>query len=520
MLKIKPWPFKDEVVSLHWIGNVKMKPNQQWHIEVAFKVKDKLQIITLPIGLLPILRVGQYYQNGLQFTTQKEGTYGDARVKEFQNGKVQNAIDVCRKFNYFLYREPTLMNQKVWSFQSNKITYHIPQVELIRSLFAKNKTLSNLLLRPNGLDFLISEAAYFGENSAVIDFNNHLPAAVINSKFVHYFAWLYLNKAIKQSFASVQSNIYANAAERSGHLALEVAVPALKNNKIAFRGLIKNHEVMILELIGIDNITIPVSQIEYSHPSIKKRKYTNAPRKHRLGESNSKEGQHTLNENEEKRSREDTNQSVIEAEPIQLGFKEPAAIKAVRKCEQEINKGDIYVSNKGSGGGTKKEKVVGVDEAIYGGAIKPLEFQTLEIARELSGYGLEGFIKMINYIIESNPELSVSLNIVYLPLGRKFSNIPDGRRRVCAIAKVSSSVKTSYILEVSVPDNRTVSTLIIPTEGSYQNDESRIMELLSKLVFSSGNWSKSFMGSIQHIKVRHLTESPSKWGSRIARIIF
>ncbi|MCM3715864.1 Tn7-like element transposition protein TnsE [Alkalihalobacillus oceani] len=519
MLRIRPWPFKDEITSLHWIGNVKMKSTHQWYIDVAFKTKNKIQIIELPIGLLPTLRVGQYYQEGLPFTTQKEGTYGEAKVTNLQNGKVSNAIDICRKFNYFLFKEPTLMNQKIWSFQAEQITYHISHVELIRALFAKNKTLSNALVRPNGLDFMISKASTFGNNSVAIDFNHQLPSTVISSKFVQYFSWLYLNKEIKQSFASVQSNLYANATKTSSYLMLEVAIPPLRNINIAFRGLINQQDVLILELIGIDNMTIPVSQIEYSHPSIKRRLYTNAPKKHRLTQGNNKEDLHELNEKEQDRSKEETNQIVDEIDPIQLGFKDPIVIRAVKKFNQKVNQGDIYISNKGSGGGTKRGKVVGVDEPVYGGNIKPLEFQSLEIAKEISGYGLDGFIKMIKYLSKNNPQLSVALNIVYLPLGRKFSFLPDGRRRVCAIAKVSSFRKMSYIIEVAVPDDKSISTLVIPAKGGYQRDEGRIKELLLNLVFFGGSWSKSFMESIPHMKVRHLREVPSKWSRRMMKFI-
>ncbi|UTW70531.1 hypothetical protein KHA80_09225 [Anaerobacillus sp. HL2] len=83
-----------------------------------------------------------------------------------------------------------------------------------------------------------------------------------------------------------------------------------------------------------------------------------------------------------------------------------------------MNQGDEYISNIGRGGGIK-EKIVGVDEAIFGGKITQLNLKHWRIADTFMNYGLDKFFAMIKFLSSKYFYLKVSLNIVFLPLGRK-----------------------------------------------------------------------------------------------------
>jgi len=67
-----------------------------------------------------------------------------------------------------------------------------------------------------------------------------------------------------------------------------------------------------------------------------------------------------------------------------------------------------------------------------------------------------------------------------LPPGRKFSWLPDGRRRACAIVRVvRSGRKGAYILEIARPDQRSLSTLIVQfAEAKNREDEEKAIQEL------------------------------------------
>lgn len=515
LVKIRPWPFGEKTVYLHWIGNVKMK-NNQWYIQVAFVNNMDVRIIDLPIGILPTLKIGVPYKDGMPLNTQKEGTFTNVRVEDFSLGTMNKAIDICRRLNIFLYKRPELMNQNIWSFKSNSLYYHIPHSEVIRAFYAPNKTLANALLRPNGLDLLINQSSILNNgDTAYVDFADEIPGSILTKDFVNYFSWLYFNDSLRQSFASVQSNAYTYGLNKGAlyGIPLEVTPPPIGEITIEARAVQKNNEVLIFEILGIDGAAPPFFEIQYRHKSNKKYINTNKPRKKRLSKTE-EQSEYVLNEKDGERSREDTNQPVIDLDPMQIAFRHSTVVTRIPKQEQKVNQGDEYISNVGRGGGIKQQ-VVGVDESLFGSKIAPIEFNSLEVTNTYTYYGLDNFIAMIRYLSENNQHLIVSINFIFLPIGRKFSILPDGRRRICVIVKVINGGKKSYILEVAVPDKKTISTLIVPISGDKNKDEEKILKLLEQLVYHGGNWSLIFLKGMLHKKLKHGHIDPQIWSYRV-----
>ncbi|MEH7355404.1 Tn7-like element transposition protein TnsE [Neobacillus drentensis] len=518
ILKIKPWPFKNEVVTLHWIGNVKLE-NNQWRIQAAFVYKNDCIIISLPIAVFPLLRVGTPYHDGLPMYTQKRGTLYKTQVNNMKNGFASKAIDICRNFNYFLYKKPELMNQHIWSFESDGITYHIPQTEMIRALFAINKTLTNSLLRPKGLDLLVNKVSIGQNRKATINFSDDIPGTIMTDDFARYFGWIYLQPEIKQSFSSVQSNSYAmmaNGLNLKG-IPLEMTMPHTVEFNLTVRGLQQMDEILVFEWLASDLAVPPFKELDIQHKSIKKRLYTPDKRKKRLSKQEQSQ-EHVLNENNGERSREDANQPVIDIEPTQMAFRQSTIVNRIPKQEQKVNQGDEYSSNIGRGGGVK-QRIVGLDESVFGGEITPIEFKTLEIAEKYMDYGLDKFIETIRYLATYNLNLNVFIYFIYLPLGRKFSYLLDGRRRICAVVKIINGSKTSYILEVAIPDNRSLSTLIIASQNSLDRDEKQIKHILTQLTYNNGSWSEKFLAEFYFKRVRHLQTNNEDWALRLSKYL-
>ncbi|TDY07311.1 UNVERIFIED_CONTAM: hypothetical protein BJ099_10429 [Lysinibacillus xylanilyticus] len=494
--------------------------NNQWFIQTGFICKGNCQIIDLPIGVLPILKIGVPYQDGIPLLTQKIGTLFEVRVENFRNGRISKAIDVCRRLNYYLHKKPELMIQNIWSFESDEMIYHIPQTEIVRALFGVNKIMSNALFRPNGLELLVNRVSMSKDQLAIIDFLDDIPNSIVTDDFARYFGWIFLHPEMKKSYASVQSNLYGMMVRSSNSkgIPIEVAVPKMKGFHLAVRGIRHNNEVLILEWLGSDIVDPPFRALELHHKSIKKRIYSPGGRKTRLSNKEKNED-YLLNENNGERSREDTNQPVIETDPIQIAFRHLPIVNRVSNYEQKVNQGDEYISNVGSGGGIK-QNIVGLDESIFGGGIlNPLEFNSLEVTKTYLDYGLDKFMEMIRRLANYNPHLRVNVTLIYLPLGRKFSYLADGRRRICAVVKITSDLKKSYVIEVAVPDNHSISTLIIPSLEDIHMDEVRLSFLLKGLINKGGSWSNQFLFNIPHLKLKHMHDNIDRWTKKLLEMV-
>lgn len=79
------------------------------------------------------------------------------------------------------------------------------------------------------------------------------------------------------------------------------------------------------------------------------------------------------------KDKEKRSKQVVDTPSTQLQFENLANVHKTYESEQKVNHGNIYIFNKGQGGGVqKKEQVVGLDESIFVGTIQPIDFKTLE----------------------------------------------------------------------------------------------------------------------------------------------
>jgi len=216
---------------------------------------------------------------------------------------------------------------------------------------------------------------------------------------------------------------------------------------------------------------------------------------------------------------QDINQPVVDQSNTQMSFVTKTMFKKMATEEQKINQGDTYYRGEGPGGALQEDgtRKVSVNDPVAGGNLPPIEFKTLEVVSNIKGFALGQFLRMIEKFIGINPEYKVSVNIVYLPLGRKFSWIPDGRRRACALVKVlRPGMRPIWILEIARPDNKALSTLLF-TLGStdFLLEEKEINKILQSIVFNSGHWDKNKLSRYNYFLMKHTSTHPEKWALRI-----
>lgn len=513
-MKLRPWTFdKDKEVILKWIGNAAIT-NKQWRIRAAFEVDNQIEILEFPIAALPLLRLGAFYKDGQLIDSNTTGIIYDVKIPQLNKYKVVSALDACKEFSYYLHANRELMYQRVFEFTVEGITYYLPQFEFIRSVFAINRVITNAMMQPNGLELLVKRAR-LNNQKAYLELGDDIPNSVVkDNNFIRYFAWLYFSHEIKSSFESV-CTLFTTKQINNEELKLETRLPDIINTNIQFRGIQKGDKFLILQWLGSDLEGTIFNDIEVKHKAFKKRISAPGDRKYRKSFKQS-EFESILNDDPAKRSKQDGNQPVEDLSSTQFDFGNLANIHKVFGDTEEVNTGDIYISNQGQGGGIQKQQMVGLDESIYGGTIQPIEFKLLEVTNDIRGQGLENFIKMIQAFQNEYKQYSVSLNFVYLPKGRKFSYIVADKRRIAAIAKINDKhigIPT-YVIEIAISDNRSLSTLMIK---NLEKDkvEYIIGRILHALVYSSGTWSSEILKKIEHVRIKHTKNNSKEWAIRI-----
>lgn len=515
-MKLRPWTFdKDKEVVLKWIGNLEIK-NKQWRIRVAFEANNQIKMLDFPIAGLPLLQVGAFYKDGQLMDTNTTGIIYDVNIPQLNQYKVVSSLDACKEFGYYLHKIPELMFQGVFEFTVEGNTYYLPQFEFIRAVFAVNKQVINAMMLPKGLEFLVEKAKIMN-STAYLELVDSIPNEIARDEnFLRYFAWLYFSPEIKASFECIHTKLIVK--QNNGEfLKLEVELPSSKDTQISFRGIQKGNKFLILQWLGSNLEGTTFSDIEVKHKAFKKRVAAQCKRKHRKSyQQNAFEK--VLNDNTAERSKQDANQPVEELIGTQFDFGNSATIHKVFGDIQEVNKGDIYISNQGQGGGIQKQQqqIVGLDESLYGGTIQPIEFKMLEITKDIIGQGLEDFVKMIRVFQRDYGQYLVSLNFVYLPKGRKFSYITSSKRRAAAIAKFKDrgTGLSVYVIEVATPDNKSLSTLMIKSL-SEARAEYVIKEILNGLVHSSGTWNSKKLEKYNHVRIKHTSNNSLDWSRRI-----
>lgn len=519
-MKLRPWTFdKDKEVVLKWIGNVEVV-NKQWRIRAAFEDNNRIEVLDFPIAALQLLRIGAFYKDGSLMDSRTTGIVYDVDIPHLNKNEIVTALDACKDFGYYLYRIPELMFQSIFEFKVEDKIYYLPQFEFIRAVFATNKTITNAMIQPNGLEMLVEKASS-DKYKAYLELADEVPNVVVkDDDFVRYFAWLYFNPEIKSSFESIYTLLKFKQSNRN-YLKLELNLPNMAKTHIQFRGIQKGNKFLILQWLGSNLAGITFSDIEVKHKAFKKTVIKTGNRKYRKSFKQD-EFENILNDNVNEHSKQNAHQQVEEIKGTQFEFESTANIHKVFGDEKELNKGDIYISNQGQGGGVQNQQqhIVGLDDSVYGGSIQPIEFKTLDIAADTKGQDLEKFIKMIQAFQMDYRQYLISLNFVYLPRGRKFSYINSSNRRIAVIAKFKERSKelSAYVIEIATPDNRSLSTLTI--KGLPEDRaEGVIKEILYDLINSSGAWNSEKLEKYDYVRIKHTKSNSIEWARRIRKYL-
>lgn len=503
---IRPWPFSNnEVAELYWLCSPYMNEHREWILKAVFKCNNKVNVVELPWGTLPYLRLGRYYKNGSLFNTYKRGSIGDVKI-ENEQFKISTSFNMPSKLYYF-YKNAEFGIQKVCKFTVGEVTYFIPCIEIVRSFFAKSKTLANYILKPNGLDFLITDSKIINK-CLFISMSIEVPERIATRETAAILGWIKYNEDAFTEWCAVYSNIFDTQILKNK--LIELLPPVREQCSWNYRGINSDNNVLILELLETSSIKTPFEYVKFSHPKIQRNKVVEIADKIRNSRNGKDKKYEMLEDKNGIGTRMEQNQPVIEVTSTRFLFENIKTIEKMTEAQREIFIGTkiIPTGNCIAGNGESIVKV-STEDWSGDGKLPPIEFNSLEIVKALKGKGLEDFYRVIQYIKNNYKQYYISMTEVFLPEGKSFSYYPDGDRRTCAIVRIiSEKLRTCYILEVGRFDEWSISTLFIKYPYIGKNNlefEIDIELLLSKLIIDGGHWkNESFNTRYRFIKLKHI----------------
>lgn len=500
---------------LYWLCSPYRNIEGRWTVRAVFVSAAKeeqglfgdepvtYEISEFAWGLLPNLRVGRFYVNGI-LETDYEPEAQRIYVPDMQNGSFCSAFQIPKRLYSFLDNK-ILGNERIWRFKVGDTIYYLPCLEMIRAFFAPSKTMTNQLLKPYGLESLIEDAENI-DSELRVNLSSDIPQSIINDDMVAHLLWLTYDKTARNSWHKVYNGIFAKAIENfpanpisalARGFPLETIPPLENQCELIFTSTEIANSCLIHEVIKVNGLpNFPFEKVKYKHFSF--RGNIGNTETNRIGKKIvplNRDGRY-VHADKRKRVKTRSNQPLAEIPKIVLGFtKLPQIIKQAISTNFTPSE-EIFTYKKRNSTNTNSakdyEKEFSVDESYFGGELRPIEFAGLKLVEKFDDQGLNDFILTLNFLAKLNPHLKIDFEIYNLPGELPFCFINGRIRRNFAIATITSAKgETAYLLEISRLDNWQISTLLVKfnSQKAILKDAEQILFLIvKKMVDNNGHW--------------------------------
>ena len=281
-----------------------------------------------------------------------------------------------------------------------------------------------------------------------------MPRRLLSEDFIREFAWLSVHPDGREAWDSVR--------RRSTSRILTFDPPPIQDCLLEFRGVKRNRQWLVLEILSLSGRKQPALNIVWSHPSeyesfspdISDGKHTVSDGHERGERRPAHELEHVVED--EADSQRNANQDVIflggkrgcfvnksrvtkhllPPRPVTEG-KDPASRRKTRSDAGHPINSDLP--------STLVRKLVSVGEPALSGGLQPVEFATLDQVGA-DHIGDLSLLELVLWRIEkSTPDVTLTLRLVPLKSGRAISFV-GRRRRACLIAVFTSPKRLPRVL--------------------------------------------------------------------------
>lgn len=262
IVSVKAFNIGDELQELYWFAGTTFNDRSECIIRPIIKGVEsgKFRMCHLPIGMLPFLTIGRYFDKGRIIDMTMRGTIDTIMIENMSN--YVEITSAAIPPTLYSFDDKNAGKQRLLQYEIDGLEVFIPTIELIRYLFLHNKTLANVLMRPNGLMTLFNPQTPGFNKELRLDFTSDMPKTSLTNDFAQEFAWLAMDQEARKSWDSVMSLSLDQTY-------LTLIPPALKSSKLQFRGINDGKRIIVLEILNMTGKIQPCDKLIYAHPSMK-----------------------------------------------------------------------------------------------------------------------------------------------------------------------------------------------------------------------------------------------------------
>ncbi|HWP95992.1 MAG TPA: Tn7-like element transposition protein TnsE [Syntrophomonadaceae bacterium] len=523
-------------MDLFWVCSPKRTDNGNWQLPVFFKNvqnESTLKPLFLPIGTLPLLRMGQSYVDGHLGDRKPVGdVISSVTIPRDVQGHLITAIDMGKRLNYYLFKESRIMKEYVWAFSVRGIEYFIPCMEIIRTYYARSETMALSLMNPRKLDSFIDNNTTLKKGTSIhLQLTPGWPKTLLRDADVAHLLWVRENQVAFNVWNSIYENILSQAGKASDitwelkrGIPIHVKPPLDGAHQWDFRGLRRGDgkQILVMEITKIKDLLLPYDKISYASPL----DYKSSPS---VGENDIQsdkiiKGVNTAVIDDEDGAKPGETPLTFQIPMGSIEFSKPIAIEkhtAQRALSSIVANGAKNLNSRSHEARSENIKV-SADNPREFGEHRGIEYKHLEIARMTPNESLKSFLSAIPLLTQNPVCATLDTTVIYLPNVGTAALDMHGQRRVCAVVNGQwPGGKLFCILELSRADNLQVSTLLIYPRKKADLEEI-ITFLLEGLVRNNGHWDRKLITmrtDFEYDRFKHMVNHNIKGNKGLVRRI-
>ncbi len=251
-----------EIQELYWIVGTVVNEESSCFLRPVLRGVEtgNFHVCRQPIGMLPILTLGQYYHGGRLLRVSQRGEPITCVIPDIADYEEITSAEIPELLYSFDNRRTG--TQRLFKYKTAELEVLIPTTELIRYLFVHNRTLANAMMRNSGLMTLFRAVRPDFYEELHIDFTEDMPRKAISDKFAEEFSWLAVDKEARKSWDSIFTLSH-------GQNYLSFTPPSIKDSKCEFRVVKRGNQMLVLEIMLMSGKVQPCKKLIYTHPSMK-----------------------------------------------------------------------------------------------------------------------------------------------------------------------------------------------------------------------------------------------------------